>query len=47
DEVMTVCSNNKDLDYKSTSNEPIHLVIIIGFTVLITLLLWIMLVLIF
>ncbi|HEG8909104.1 TPA: helix-turn-helix domain-containing protein [Staphylococcus aureus] len=47
DEVITVFNNNKDLDYKSKSKEPIHLLVIMGITVLITLLLWIMLVLIF
>lgn len=47
DEVITVFNNNKDLDYKSKSNEPIQLLVIMGITVLITLLLWIMLVLIF
>lgn len=47
DEVITVFNNNKDLDYKSKSKEPIQLLVIIGITVLITLLLWIMLVLIF
>lgn len=47
DEVITVFNNNKDLDYKSKSKEPIQLLVIMGNTVLITLLLWIMLVLIF
>ncbi|HCU7781253.1 TPA: helix-turn-helix domain-containing protein [Staphylococcus aureus] len=47
DEVITVFNNNKDLDYKSKSKEPIQLLVIMGTTVLITLLLWIMLVLIF
>ncbi|HAZ5239744.1 RodZ family helix-turn-helix domain-containing protein [Staphylococcus aureus] len=47
DEVITVFNNNKDLDYKSKSKEPIQLLVIMGITVLITLLLWIMLVLIF
>ncbi|EOD4538898.1 helix-turn-helix domain-containing protein [Staphylococcus aureus] len=47
DEVITVFNNNKDLDYKSKSKEPIQLLAIMGITVLITLLLWIMLVLIF
>ncbi|HCY7945842.1 TPA: helix-turn-helix domain-containing protein [Staphylococcus aureus] len=47
DEVITVFNNNKDLDYKSKSKEPIQLLVITGITVLITLLLWIMLVLIF
>ncbi|HAR5428026.1 TPA: helix-turn-helix domain-containing protein [Staphylococcus aureus] len=47
DEVITVFNNNKDLDYKSKSKEPIQLLLIMGITVLITLLLWIMLVLIF
>ncbi|HIA7091351.1 TPA: helix-turn-helix domain-containing protein [Staphylococcus aureus] len=47
DEVTTVFNNNKDLDYKSKSKEPIQLLVIMGITVLITLLLWIMLVLIF
>lgn len=47
DEVITVFNNNKDLDYKSKSKEPIKLLVIMGITVLITLLLWIMLVLIF
>lgn len=47
DEVITVFNNNKDLDYKSKSKEPIQLIVIMGITVLITLLLWIMLVLIF
>ncbi|HDJ5604060.1 TPA: helix-turn-helix domain-containing protein [Staphylococcus aureus] len=47
DEVITVFNNNKDLDYKSKSKEPIELLVIMGITVLITLLLWIMLVLIF
>ncbi|HCY6775977.1 TPA: helix-turn-helix domain-containing protein [Staphylococcus aureus] len=47
DEVITVFNNNKDLDYKSESKEPIQLLVIMGITVLITLLLWIMLVLIF
>lgn len=47
DEVITVFNNNKDLDYKSKSEEPIQLLVIMGITVLITLLLWIMLVLIF
>ncbi|MCC1457200.1 helix-turn-helix domain-containing protein [Staphylococcus aureus] len=47
DEVITVFNNNKDLDYKSKSKEPIQLSVIMGITVLITLLLWIMLVLIF
>ncbi|NDR08431.1 helix-turn-helix domain-containing protein [Staphylococcus aureus] len=47
DEVFTVFNNNKDLDYKSKSKEPIQLLVIMGITVLITLLLWIMLVLIF
>ncbi|PAI78675.1 Cro/Cl family transcriptional regulator [Staphylococcus aureus] len=44
DEVITVFNNNKDLDYKSKSKEPIQLLVIMGITVLITLLLWIMLV---
>lgn len=47
DEVITVFNNNKELDYKSKSKEPIQLLVIMGITVLITLLLWIMLVLIF
>ncbi|HCX8962431.1 TPA: helix-turn-helix domain-containing protein [Staphylococcus aureus] len=47
DEVITVFNNNKNLDYKSKSKEPIQLLVIMGITVLITLLLWIMLVLIF
>ncbi|HDC5319414.1 TPA: helix-turn-helix domain-containing protein [Staphylococcus aureus] len=47
DEVITVFNNNKDLNYKSKSKEPIQLLVIMGITVLITLLLWIMLVLIF
>ncbi|HCZ0053180.1 TPA: helix-turn-helix domain-containing protein [Staphylococcus aureus] len=47
DEVITVFNNNKDLDYKSKSKEPKQLLVIMGITVLITLLLWIMLVLIF
>ncbi|HCY9141570.1 TPA: helix-turn-helix domain-containing protein [Staphylococcus aureus] len=47
DEVITVFNNNKDLDYKSKSKEPIQLLVIMGIIVLITLLLWIMLVLIF
>lgn len=47
DEVITVFNNNKDLDYKSKSKEPIQLLVIMGITVFITLLLWIMLVLIF
>ncbi|GAA5452890.1 TPA: helix-turn-helix domain-containing protein [Staphylococcus aureus] len=47
DEVITVFNNNKDLDYKSKSKESIQLLVIMGITVLITLLLWIMLVLIF
>ncbi|HCV2005936.1 TPA: helix-turn-helix domain-containing protein [Staphylococcus aureus] len=47
DEVITVFNNNKDLDYKSKSKEPIQLLVIMRITVLITLLLWIMLVLIF
>ncbi|HCV7140184.1 TPA: helix-turn-helix domain-containing protein [Staphylococcus aureus] len=47
DEVITVFNNNKDLDYKSKSKEPIQLLVIMGITVLITLLLWIMLILIF
>ncbi|BCQ12502.1 TPA: helix-turn-helix domain-containing protein [Staphylococcus aureus] len=47
DEVITVFNNNKDLDYKSKSKEPIQLLVIMGITVLITLFLWIMLVLIF
>ncbi|HEK4334090.1 TPA: helix-turn-helix domain-containing protein [Staphylococcus aureus] len=47
DEVITVFNNNKDLDYKSKSKEPIQLLVIMGIAVLITLLLWIMLVLIF
>ncbi|GBX41803.1 helix-turn-helix domain-containing protein [Staphylococcus aureus] len=47
DEVITVFNNNKDLDYKSKSKEPIQLLVIMGITVLITLLLWIVLVLIF
>ncbi|HDB1472100.1 TPA: helix-turn-helix domain-containing protein [Staphylococcus aureus] len=47
DEVITVFNNNKDLDYKSKSKEPIQLLVIMGITVLITLLLWIMLALIF
>lgn len=47
DEVITVFNNNKDLDYKSKSKEPTQLLVIMGITVLITLLLWIMLVLIF
>ncbi|HHW6586829.1 TPA: helix-turn-helix domain-containing protein [Staphylococcus aureus] len=47
DEVITVFNNNKDLDYKSKSKEPIQLLVIMGITVLITLLLWSMLVLIF
>ncbi|HDE5951941.1 TPA: helix-turn-helix domain-containing protein [Staphylococcus aureus] len=47
DEVITVFNNNKDLDYKSKSKEPIQLLVIMSITVLITLLLWIMLVLIF
>lgn len=47
DEVITVFNNNKDLDYKSKSKEPIQLLVIMGITVLITLLLSIMLVLIF
>ncbi|HCY5921505.1 TPA: helix-turn-helix domain-containing protein [Staphylococcus aureus] len=47
DELITVFNNNKDLDYKSKSKEPIQLLVIMGITVLITLLLWIMLVLIF
>ncbi|HCY8639491.1 TPA: helix-turn-helix domain-containing protein [Staphylococcus aureus] len=47
DEVITVFNNNKDLDYKSKSKETIQLLVIMGITVLITLLLWIMLVLIF
>ncbi|HCY1316131.1 TPA: helix-turn-helix domain-containing protein [Staphylococcus aureus] len=47
DEVITVFNNNKDLDYKSKSKEPIQLLVIMGITVLITLLLWIMLVLMF
>ncbi|HDH6936388.1 TPA: helix-turn-helix domain-containing protein [Staphylococcus aureus] len=47
DEVITVFNNNKDLDYKSKSKEPIQLLVIMGIKVLITLLLWIMLVLIF
>ncbi|HDA2395744.1 TPA: helix-turn-helix domain-containing protein [Staphylococcus aureus] len=47
DEVITVFNNNKDLDYKSKSKEPIQLLVIMDITVLITLLLWIMLVLIF
>lgn len=47
DEVITVFNNNKDLDYKSKSKEPIQLLVIMGITVLITLLLWVMLVLIF
>ncbi|HDF8893371.1 TPA: helix-turn-helix domain-containing protein [Staphylococcus aureus] len=47
DEVITVFNNNKDLDYKSKSKVPIQLLVIMGITVLITLLLWIMLVLIF
>ncbi|HDB5837108.1 TPA: helix-turn-helix domain-containing protein [Staphylococcus aureus] len=47
DEVITVFNNNKDLDYKSKSKEPIQLLVIMGITVLIILLLWIMLVLIF
>ncbi|PZG63495.1 transcriptional regulator [Staphylococcus aureus] len=47
DEVITVFNNNKDLDYKSKSKELIQLLVIMGITVLITLLLWIMLVLIF
>ncbi len=44
DEVITVFNNNKKLHYKSKSKEPIQLLVIMGITVLITLLLWIMLV---
>lgn len=36
DEVITVFNNNKDLDYKSKSKEPIQLLVIMGITVLIT-----------
>lgn len=47
DEVITVFNSNKDLDYKSKSKEPLQLLVIMGITVLITLMLWILLVLIF